>query len=219
MGRRVRRGAVALAAVALVAALGTVGPSAGVAAAAGGGNGAKDARCLNGGWKTVTRSNKVAFKNEGACVAYAAKGGVLVPVSSTTGTGTFSGALTTSDPLSQIPHLSGGGGCSLVNYGDLSHFDAYQVTLGETSTLTVTMQGLRSGGGTLDNPYLALYSGSFDAANVCSTNLLGTVDGYNGAQLVSGPLPAGTYTVVALSFWTQYTTLELGTYQLGIAAS
>ena len=220
VGRRHRTGAVALASLVLTAALGTFGLSASPAAAASGGNSSNEALCLNNGWKTLMRSNKVAFKNEGACVAHAARGGTLVPASTTTGTGAFQGALTTTDPLSQIPYLPNvSGDCFPINYGGLSHFDSYQVTLGEASALTVTMHGLRSGGGTLDNPYLALYSGAFNANDVCATNLLATVDGYNGAQLVSGPLPAGTYTVVALSWYPQYDSRAFGTYELSITAS
>ena len=81
------------------------------------------------------------------------------------------------------------------------------------------MHGLRSSGGTFNNPYLALCSGALTAHDVCGTNLLATVDGYSGALLVRSPLPAGTYTVVALSWDPQYDTGAFGTYELSITAS
>ena len=32
-------------------------------------------QCLNGGWKTLTRTNGTSFRNLGACVVYAVLGG------------------------------------------------------------------------------------------------------------------------------------------------
>ena len=52
--------------------------SVGVATAtAGGGNSAAAKACQKGGWKNWVRADHTAFKNEGDCVSYAAKGGVL----------------------------------------------------------------------------------------------------------------------------------------------
>jgi hypothetical protein len=56
--------------------------SAGVASAtAGGGNSANAKKCQKGGWKTLVRADHTAFKNQGDCVSYAAKGGTLTPKS------------------------------------------------------------------------------------------------------------------------------------------
>jgi hypothetical protein len=46
----------------------------------GGGNSAAAAACRNGGYVNWTDSAGNTFKNEGACVSYAARGGVLVPI-------------------------------------------------------------------------------------------------------------------------------------------
>jgi hypothetical protein len=42
-----------------------------------GGNSANAKKCQKGGWKTLYRSDGTPFKNQGACVSYAAKGGTL----------------------------------------------------------------------------------------------------------------------------------------------
>jgi hypothetical protein len=61
--------------VALVAAMlfGIASP----ASAAGNANNAK--LCQKGGWKNLVRADQTAFKNQGACVSYAAHGGTLTP--------------------------------------------------------------------------------------------------------------------------------------------
>jgi hypothetical protein len=53
---------------------------AGHALAASGGNSAASAACESGGYVNFTDSAGNAFRNEGACVRYAAHGGTLVPV-------------------------------------------------------------------------------------------------------------------------------------------
>jgi Ca2+-binding RTX toxin-like protein len=50
------------------------------AMAAPGGNAGGSAACENGGYRNYTDANGNAFKNEGQCVKYAAKGNTLVPV-------------------------------------------------------------------------------------------------------------------------------------------
>ncbi len=50
------------------------------ALAAPGGNSAASAACENGGYVNFTDTSGNAFRNEGACVSYAAHGGTLVPV-------------------------------------------------------------------------------------------------------------------------------------------
>lgn len=70
--------------------------------AAPGGNSGASAACENGGYVNLTDTSGNAFRNEGACVRYAAHGGVLVPVAtgpfsvsySAAGSGTFSAVLT-----------------------------------------------------------------------------------------------------------------------------
>jgi hypothetical protein len=46
-------------------------------ATAGGGNSANAKQCQKGGWQTLFRSDGTSFKNDGACVSYAARGGTL----------------------------------------------------------------------------------------------------------------------------------------------
>ena len=46
-------------------------------ATAGGGNSDAAKKCQTGGWNNWVRADQSAFKNEGDCVSYAAKGGVL----------------------------------------------------------------------------------------------------------------------------------------------
>ena len=48
--------------------------------AAPGGNSAASAACKNGGYVNFTDTSGNPFRNEGACVSYAAHGGTLVPV-------------------------------------------------------------------------------------------------------------------------------------------
>jgi hypothetical protein len=42
-----------------------------------GGNSANAKKCQKGGWKNLYRSDGTPFKNQGACVSYAAQGGTL----------------------------------------------------------------------------------------------------------------------------------------------
>jgi hypothetical protein len=46
-------------------------------ALAGGGNSANAKLCQKGGWTNWVRADKTPFGNQGACVSYAAQGGVL----------------------------------------------------------------------------------------------------------------------------------------------
>lgn len=48
------------------------------ARAGNGGNSADAKKCQKGGWKSLVRSDRTPFANEGDCVSYAAKGGTLV---------------------------------------------------------------------------------------------------------------------------------------------
>jgi len=72
----------------------------GVATAyAGGGNSANAKLCQKGGWQTLVRSEGGSFASEQDCVAYAAKGGSLLPKPScTAGSEDFSGDAEFSQP-------------------------------------------------------------------------------------------------------------------------
>ena len=48
-------------------------------ATAGGGNSANAKLCQKGGWQHWVRIDGSAFRNEGDCVSYAARGGTLTP--------------------------------------------------------------------------------------------------------------------------------------------
>jgi hypothetical protein len=63
----------ALGAYAVVVGLLALLPAAALAA----GNGENAKRCQKGGWQQLYTSSGQAFKNEGACTSYAAKGGTL----------------------------------------------------------------------------------------------------------------------------------------------
>ena len=52
---------------------------------AGGGNSANAKLCQKGGWHSWVRVDGSAFKNQGDCVSYAARGGTLTPTAPTTG--------------------------------------------------------------------------------------------------------------------------------------
>jgi hypothetical protein len=51
----------------------------GGAQAANGGNSDNAKACQNGGWQQLVRADGSEFKNQGACVSYAAQGGTLKP--------------------------------------------------------------------------------------------------------------------------------------------
>jgi len=44
-----------------------------------GGNSKAAHQCQHGGWKNLLRADQTRFKNTGACVSYAARGGTLTP--------------------------------------------------------------------------------------------------------------------------------------------
>lgn len=53
-------------------------------AVAGGGNSENAQRCQHGGWQTLLRTDGSAFRNQGECVSYAARGGLLQEMASLT---------------------------------------------------------------------------------------------------------------------------------------
>jgi hypothetical protein len=54
-------------------------------ATAGGGNSANAKLCQKGGWQYWVRVDGSPFKNQGACVSYAARGGTLTAPATTPG--------------------------------------------------------------------------------------------------------------------------------------
>ena len=187
---------------------------------AAGGNSANAKLCQKGGWTAMYRADGTTFANQGACVSYGTQGGRSgTPPPATTGTGAFTGALDTSDAHQTWANVPGpfcGGEFD-------AHYDTYQVTLSAASTLTITMQGQSSNNGSLYDPILELYSGSYDPAHVC-TNLIATNDdglGIGPDSQITQSVPAGTYVVVATTFW-PWDFLgggATGTYKLTITAS
>ena len=160
------------------------------------------------------------FANQGACVAYGAQGGQFgSPLPATTGTGTFDGTLNTTDA-----HAAWSSRAGSLCWGETdAYYDTYQVTLSAASTLTVTMQGQASNSGSLFDPVLELYSGSYNAANGC-TNLIATNDdgpGIGPDSQMTQNVSAGTYVVVATAFqgWDFPGSAGTGTYTLTITAS
>ena len=216
-----------------VVALGAVGMLASSAGAASGGNSADAALCDNGGWQNYTRSDNSLFKNEGACVSYAAHGGTLKPATTpdtTTGLGVFHGE-TLNSQVAELPIITGQGCIHVGNILVPSPYVAYQVHLSAPTALAISMQGLGSNNGTLRDPELAFYSGAFDpSVDTCAPNLLATNgDGYYpypanvDAHIDTGLLPAGDYTVLAFSWYTYFYNggvggYEEGTFTLTIAA-
>jgi hypothetical protein len=71
--------------VAALLALIAVLASGGTAAAAPGGNSSAAQTCLDGGFENYTRPDGTTFENAGQCVAYAARGGVLIEIDVVTG--------------------------------------------------------------------------------------------------------------------------------------
>lgn len=104
-----RRQFIMVAIVSMLALLVLATPGAG---AAPGGNAGASAACENGGYLSYTDANGKAFKNEGQCAKYAAKGGTLVriPVS-----------IPASITVSFIPHDSYYPACIPVAH--LAHFE------------------------------------------------------------------------------------------------
>ena len=74
-----------------------------------GGNSAAAKACQKGGWKNWVRADQTPFKNQGACVSYAAHGGVLTAPKSQSqldcegASGVFS-----TDPTTDLSGLVGG---------------------------------------------------------------------------------------------------------------
>jgi hypothetical protein len=80
--------------------------------------------------------------------------------------------------------------------------------------LTVSVQGAPSGVGTLSDPYVLVYDGSFDPSNPCA-NLLDHDDdsGEGFESLIQGPTDAGQYVLVVTTYWENI----FGTYVLTVS--
>lgn len=120
---------------------------------------------------------------------------------------TVNGALSSADPLfdrpAQYPPCLTSGSAN-------SYYDAYTVSH-PGGTLTIDLRESGSGSGTLSDPFLHLYSASFDPASPCTNWLAGDDDsGGNWDSRISATYPAGTYVIVATAFGSR----ETGTYRL-----
>jgi hypothetical protein len=74
-----------------------------------GGNSANAKLCQKGGWKTFVRADQTPFKNQGACVSYAAKGGVLTaPKTQSQLDCEAAGGVFSTDPATDLSGLVGG---------------------------------------------------------------------------------------------------------------
>lgn len=120
------------------------------------------------------------------------------------GAGSFTGELTTDDPLWSRDVF----GCTV---GATNYYDTYAFTITEEDTYTFTM-----GMSTLDD-YLHLYDGPFDPLNPCENFLIrnddgGPSDGSFSASLITITLDMvpGEYTLVATSFFS----FEVGEYEI-----
>lgn len=92
-------------------------------------------------------------------------------------------------------------------------YDAYTVTLAP-GPLLIDMRGADSGGGTLADPFLALYRGSFNPAAPC-TNLAASNDDFDAtrdAEITLASITGGMYVIVATAF--DAPPSGLGTYTL-----
>ncbi len=121
-------------------------------------------------------------------------------------TALFSGTLTTEDPTYNRV-VSVGPPCSLSGVGTAVHYDAHSFTLSTAATVTVSIDPAdgASISPLLADTYLSLYGpGGFNQANPCA-NILAVNDDIAGSsnrrsRIVTGTLPAGTYTAVFTSF-------------------
>lgn len=130
----------------------------------------------------------------GACLAL----GLLASGAATAAPVTVSGELTAGDPTFYRPNASGP--CTVS--GNLTHYDTYTIVHGG-GPLVIDMRGEDSDSGTLSDPFLHLYSGSFNPAQPCQNWVAGN-DDYADEESVNShlslTLPAGNYVIVATSF-------------------
>lgn len=79
-------------------------------------------------------------------------------------------------------------------------YDSYPITH-SGGTLTIEMKGISSSSGTLLDPYLYLYSGSFDPDSPCDNFLARNDDGGDGVDArISANYDAGDYVIVATTY-------------------
>ena len=90
------------AAVGFVVAL-SAGMVVGVAGPASGASNAENAKlCQKGGWKTLVSATADSFKNQGACVSYAAQGGTFGPPCYSSSTSSSFGDFRLTTPLDSV---------------------------------------------------------------------------------------------------------------------
>lgn len=127
---------------------------------------------------------------------------------------TVSGELNASDPTwdryaaEDHPHCA-------PDPSEQYYYDVYPI-VHDGGTLTVEMRGKDSGSGTLADPYLYLFGGSFDPAQPC-TNVVEWDDDSGDADYdskIEGDFPAGNYVIVATSYDEYDDDDGVGTYQL-----
>ncbi|HID87414.1 MAG TPA: hypothetical protein EYP55_08560, partial [Anaerolineae bacterium] len=125
---------------------------------------------------------------------------------------TFTGSLADDDPTFNRPEP--GTVCTLSGIGTAVFYDTYTIAGG--GTLVISMRGTWSGAGTLPDPFVVLYDGSFDPANPC-TNFVAAGDngGVGYDTLLEVEVPFGTYVIVA----TSYDDGQTGTYDLRVEQS
>jgi len=126
---------------------------------------------------------------------------------------TITGALDPADPTFNRPEDTPP--CTLSGSATAVYYEAFTHSHGG-GYLMIDMASLGAGVGTLDDPFLVLYSGSFDPANPCVNFAASDDDGgvsYD-SRIMFGNLPPGQYVIVA----TSYSNGETGTYQLTITS-
>lgn len=131
---------------------------------------------------------------------------------------TINGALTASDPVWDRYAASDTTPCAWdSDETQRYYYDVYPITHGG-GTLTVEMKGEDSDSGTLSDPYIYLFSGTFNPAQPCPNLVAEDDDDGDGWDAkIEADLPAGNYVIVATTydnFQDEDDGYGLGTYQL-----
>ncbi len=84
---------------------------------------------------------------------------------------TFNGTLAASDPVFTRP--ANGSSQDFCSPSSTTPYDTFSLSVPGRVTLTVKNRGSDSGGGTLSDPFVALYRGAFNPSNPCQ-NLVGS---------------------------------------------
>lgn len=109
----------------------------------------------------------------------------------------INGSLDMEDPTFNRPRASAP--CALSGATNV-YYDTYPINHAG-GTLNISMRGFSSGGGTLTDPYLVLYTAPFNPADPCANWIAGNDDSGEGLDaLLALSLPAGNYIIVATSY-------------------